>query len=134
MHLSCSFAKILRETNFQPRELPWSGSKAKYVKERKKRENRAKVGNNNGQLHIANATSGGARKPPEPTKFHSWYCIKWLGQYNLYKNSSYWDLLFSTQGHQNRAFFFWQAVPCFLTIITMKLASNENNFFIPLRK
>ena len=44
------------DTNFQPREFPRSGSKAK-AKERK-RERRAKVGNNNGQLSIANATSG----------------------------------------------------------------------------
>ena len=35
---------------------PRSGSKAKDGKEREK------VGNNNGQLRIANATSGGARK------------------------------------------------------------------------
>ena len=49
---------------FQPREFPRSGSKAKDVKERKKkkRERRAKVGNNNGQLRIANVTLGGASK------------------------------------------------------------------------
>ena len=49
---------FLVKNNFQPREFPQSGSKAKDVKEREK------VGNNNGQLRIANATSGGARKPP----------------------------------------------------------------------
>ena len=42
-------------------EYPRSGSKAKDIKERE-RERREKNGNNNGQLRIANATSGGARK------------------------------------------------------------------------
>ena len=45
------------------REFPRSGSKAKDgEKNRKKKKERPKVGNNNGQLSIANATSGGARK------------------------------------------------------------------------
>ena len=48
--------KYWEETNFQPREFPQSESKAKDVKEREK------VGNNNGHLRIANATSGGTRK------------------------------------------------------------------------
>ena len=39
--------------------------KTEKKKEKKKRE-RVKVGNNNGQLSIANATSGGACKPPVP--------------------------------------------------------------------
>ena len=55
------------ETNFQPREIPRSGSKAKDGKERKKEKRRAKVGNNNGQLRIANAVWGGICKPPGPT-------------------------------------------------------------------
>ena len=45
-HISSSYAKILGETNFQSREIPRSGSKAKDGEERK----RPKVGNNNGQL------------------------------------------------------------------------------------
>ena len=57
------YPKILGKTNFQPREFPRSGSKAKDVKERGERP---KVGNNNGQLRIANTTSGGACKPPAP--------------------------------------------------------------------
>ena len=48
---------------FQPREFPRSGSKAKDVERKKER---LKVGNNNGKLHIANATSGGERKAPGP--------------------------------------------------------------------
>ena len=36
------------------------------VGQKKKREERPKVGNNNGQLRIANATLGGTRKPPGP--------------------------------------------------------------------
>ena len=50
-HISASYAKILGETNFQPWEFPRSGSKAKDG-EKRERE-RAKVGNNNGQLCIA---------------------------------------------------------------------------------
>ena len=55
MHISSSYAKILGETNFQPWEIPRSWSKAKDGE-------RLKVGNNNGQLRIANTTSGGASK------------------------------------------------------------------------
>ena len=44
---------------FQPPEV---GSKPKYVKEIEKEKKKAKVGNNNGQLRIANGTSCGARK------------------------------------------------------------------------
>ena len=52
MHISTRYAKILGETNFEPWEFPQSG----------KMKERAKVGNNNGQQRIANATSGGACK------------------------------------------------------------------------
>ena len=89
MHISFSYAKILGETNFHTREIPRSGSKAKdgerkkrnYIniyhlvtnksgskakdgkeREKKKKKERLKVGNNNGQLCIANATSCGACK------------------------------------------------------------------------
>ena len=48
MHISSSYAKILGKTNFHAQEIPGSGSKA----EDGERE-RAKVGNNNGQLRIA---------------------------------------------------------------------------------
>ena len=58
--ISSRYAKIL-ETNVKPWEFPQSGSKAKDG-EKRERERRAKVGNNNGQLRIANATSCGARK------------------------------------------------------------------------
>ena len=44
--------------------VPRSRSKAINVKEEREREERLKVGNNNGQLRIANVTSGGSRKPP----------------------------------------------------------------------
>ena len=40
----------------QPREFPRNESKAKEVNEKRKRE-RKKVSNNNGQIRIANATS-----------------------------------------------------------------------------
>ena len=68
MHISSSYAKILGETNFHTREFPRSGSKAKdgEKKERKKEERKKRErlndGNNNGQLRIANATSGGSHK------------------------------------------------------------------------
>ena len=44
---------------FQPRDFPQSGSKAKdgeIKKKKRKKQERLKVGNNNCQLHIANAT------------------------------------------------------------------------------
>ena len=41
---------------------PVLGQKQKAEKERKKERERLNDGNNNGQLRIANATSGGARK------------------------------------------------------------------------
>ena len=67
MHISSSYAKILGETNFHTWEFPRSGSKAKdKEREKRKREERLNDGNNNGQLRIANATSGGALKPPGP--------------------------------------------------------------------
>ena len=47
------------------------GSFPKWVKSKRRKRNirRAKVGNNNGQLRITNATSGGVRKPPGPIDF-----------------------------------------------------------------
>ena len=57
MYASSSYAKILGETTLQPREFPRSVSKAKDVE-----KERLKVGDNNGQLRIADATSGGACK------------------------------------------------------------------------
>ena len=59
--MSSSYAKNFWGNKFQPREIPRSGSKAKDGGEK-----RPNVGNNNGELRIANATSGGARKPPGP--------------------------------------------------------------------
>ena len=38
MHISSSYAKILGETNFQPWEIPRSGSKAKDGREKGKRK------------------------------------------------------------------------------------------------
>ena len=61
MHISSSYAKILGETNFHTREFPRSGSKAKDGEKKRKKERLNDV-NNNGQLRIANATSGGAHK------------------------------------------------------------------------
>ena len=77
--LSYSYAKILEETNFQPLEFPRSGSKdGEKIREKE----RTKVGNINGQLHIVNATSGGARKPPGPILYFVNLCqlqlLNWL--------------------------------------------------------
>ena len=52
MHISSSYAKILGETNFQPREIPEVGQKPKTEKKEREKE-RAKVGDNNGQTHGA---------------------------------------------------------------------------------
>ena len=59
MHTSSSYAKILWETNFHAREILRSGSKAKDGKEEKRKKERPKVGDNNGQA------THGARK-------HAW--------------------------------------------------------------
>ena len=64
MHIFSSYAKILGQKLFRTRDFPRSGSKAKDGEEEKKREKEKRLndGYNNGQLRIANATSGGARK------------------------------------------------------------------------
>ena len=62
MDISSSYAKILGETNVQPREIPRSGSKAKDGEKEETEKERLNEGNNNGQLQIAKATSGGACK------------------------------------------------------------------------
>ena len=67
MHLSTSYAKILGETNFQPREIPRSGTKAKDGKEKKREKERPKVGNNNGQLSIATPPRVAHAKSPGTT-------------------------------------------------------------------
>ena len=59
MHISSSYAKILGQELFRTWEFPRSGSKAKDGEKRKKKE-RAKVGDNNGQA------THGARK-------HAWH-------------------------------------------------------------
>ena len=70
MHISSSYAKILGETNFQAREIPQSGSKAKTEKKKvkKKKEERLKVGNTNGQLSIATPPRVAHAKPPGQKK------------------------------------------------------------------
>ena len=57
---------------------PKVGQKQKTEKKKKKKIERLKVGNNNGQLRIANATLGGARKPYGP-KYHEYE--NWLGSH-----------------------------------------------------
>ena len=60
MHISSSYTKILRETNFHTREIPRSGSTGKDGEEKKKKKERLNGGDNIGQaMH-------GARKPPGP--------------------------------------------------------------------
>ena len=69
-YIPSSYAKILGETKFQLRKFPRSGSKAIDVERDRERE-KEKVSDNNGQLRIANATLGGAHKPPGPIIFVS---------------------------------------------------------------
>ena len=68
LHISSSYVKILGVTNFHTREFPRSGSKAKdgEKKEKRKKEERPKVGNNNGQLRIATPPRVAHAKPPRP--------------------------------------------------------------------
>ena len=64
MHTSSSYAKILGQKLFRTREFPQRGSKAKDRKEREREREKERLndGNNNGQLRIVHAPSGGARK------------------------------------------------------------------------
>ena len=69
MDISSSYAKILGGgENFQPRKFPRSGSKAKDREQREKKERLNNDDNNNGQLCIANATSGVACKAAWPKR------------------------------------------------------------------
>ena len=56
MNISSSYAKILGEKLFRTWEIPQSGSKAENGEENKKKKERPKVGDNNGQA------THGARK------------------------------------------------------------------------
>ena len=76
MHISSSYAKILGETNFHTREIPQSGSKAKEGEKRKKERRGPNDGNNNGQLRIANVTSGGALKAAWAKKLACCVCAQ----------------------------------------------------------
>ena len=79
-------AKILGETNVQPRENPRSGSKAKDGKEREKKK-RPKVGNNNGQLCIAMPPRVAHAKPPGPINSDLYYNKQFTASYKLTKSS-----------------------------------------------
>ena len=61
MQISSSYAKILGEKLFRTWEFPRSGSKAEDEEKREKERERErpKVGNNNGQLHIATPPGAG---------------------------------------------------------------------------
>ena len=59
--------KYERKQNFSLGSFPEVGQKQKTERERKRE--RLNDGNNNGQLHIANATSGGALKAAWANKF-----------------------------------------------------------------
>ena len=61
-----SYAKILGETNFHTCEFPRSGSTAKDGEEKRER---GKVGNKNGQLHIATPPWVAHAKPSGPTNW-----------------------------------------------------------------
>ena len=63
--------KIKMITKFQPWDFLQSGSKAKDGEKERKRERRAKVGNNNGQLYIATQPRVAHAKPPGPKSFCS---------------------------------------------------------------
>ena len=62
LHISSSYAKYWVKNYFAHGRFPEVGQKQKTEKKRKRERERLNDGNNNGQLCIANATSGGARK------------------------------------------------------------------------
>ena len=61
-----NYAKILGKQNFSLGSFPEVGQNQKTERDREKKNERPTVGNNNGQLHIANATSCGTDKPTGP--------------------------------------------------------------------
>ena len=72
LQISSSYAKILGETNFQPWEIPRSGSKAKDGGERRSK----KVANNNGRLRIAMPPEVAQTKLPGQKVFYkSWFSV-----------------------------------------------------------
>ena len=66
MHVSSSYAKILGNQIFTHGSFPEVGQKQKT--EEKKKKDRAKLGNNNGQLRIATPPQVTHAKPPGPKK------------------------------------------------------------------
>ena len=54
--------KYWGKQTFSLGRFPEVGQKQKMEKKERQKERRAKLGNNNGQLRIANATSSGVRK------------------------------------------------------------------------
>ena len=78
MHISSSYAKILGGNKFSASGVsPKSVKRKRRRREEKEKRKKAKVGNNNGQLGIANATPGGAHKPPGPTVFGGRVALSW---------------------------------------------------------
>ena len=67
LHIFSSYAKILGKTNFHTWEFPRSGSKAKDgEREKERKRERPKVGNNNGLLRIETPPRMAHAKPPGP--------------------------------------------------------------------
>ena len=71
MHISSSYAKILEETNFQPREFPLSGSKAK---DREKKERTMVITMASYALHTPPKVAHG--KPPGTKMYLTPYLIE----------------------------------------------------------
>ena len=87
LHISCSYAKILSETNFHAREFPRSGWKAEGGEEEKNKKKKKKVCENNGQLCFV--------------RHHGWRTQARLDQFNSYvyanaqQDCQYFNLHFS---------------------------------------
>ena len=86
LHISSSYAKILRETNFHSWEIPRSGSKAEDGEERKRE--RAKVGNNRPATHC-NATSRGARKAAWAKRKRDWTMVITMAKLRMAHESTH---------------------------------------------
>ena len=56
LHISSSYAKILGEKLFRTREIPQSESKVENGGKKRKKKDRPKVGDNNGQARMAHAS------------------------------------------------------------------------------
>ena len=100
MHISSSYAKILGETNFQPRKFPRCGSKAKDG-DKERKEERLNDGDNNGQ-----ATQGACKHASRlGQSLWFWGGVMWGCKPNL--ETTHLDQYYYPEEHPDRRGNWW---------------------------